>query len=201
MHGPHDSATTPRAAGHRIKSLEASGDSAAARAQTVWARRDPPSPTSRTRRRRPGCISPRPIAHAASDKEGSERSRSMARGPRARHHAWRWPRVHCIALFRASVYLETSPPPRDRMILPTLRGRRPHGLARRPKPESPGDFQPSNRTTAGRTAPLRLGWLDIASSPSSPRYRGQPRWAHAVWAVGHTPSPTSRTRWRWRRLH
>ena len=35
MHGPHDSATTPRAAGGGIKSLEASGDLAAARAQTV----------------------------------------------------------------------------------------------------------------------------------------------------------------------
>jgi len=125
----------------------------------------------------------------------------MARGSRARHHAWRWPRVHCIAFFRASVYLETSPQPRDRMILPTLRGRRPHGMDRLPSPESSGDFQPRNRTTVGRTAPQRLGWLDTESSLSSPCRWTQPRGAHDVWACDAPPSPTSRTRWRWRRLH
>ena len=49
MHGPHDRAATPRAAGNRIKSLEAAGDSAAARAQTVWARPQTSLPISRTR--------------------------------------------------------------------------------------------------------------------------------------------------------
>ena len=79
MHGQHDSATTPQAARHRIKSLEAAGDSAAARAQTVWARPLTSLPTSRTRWRRPACISPMPIVDAASDREGAERQRSAAR--------------------------------------------------------------------------------------------------------------------------
>jgi hypothetical protein len=52
MHGLHDSATTLRVAGHGIKSHEAARDSAAARAQTVWARPQTSLPTSRTRLRR-----------------------------------------------------------------------------------------------------------------------------------------------------
>ena len=59
---------------------EASRDLAAERAQTVWASAQAPSTTLRTRRRWPDCISIRPIAHAASDRAGSERSRSKARG-------------------------------------------------------------------------------------------------------------------------
>jgi hypothetical protein len=52
MHGPHDSAATTQAAGHRIKSFEPPKDSAAARAQTVWARHQTSLPTSMTRWRR-----------------------------------------------------------------------------------------------------------------------------------------------------
>ena len=96
---PNRSTATPQAAGHRIKSLEAAEDSAAARAQTVWARPQTLSPTSRTRWRRPACIFPRPIAHAASDREGAERFRSKARDPRANYTARRYPRVLCIGWF------------------------------------------------------------------------------------------------------
>jgi len=74
----------------------------------------------------------------------------MARGSRARHHAWRWPRVHCIALFRASVYLETGPPPRDGLILPPLGGCGPQAIARYTGPESSGDPQPPNHARPAR---------------------------------------------------
>ena len=95
-HRAKHSAATPQAARHRINSLEASTDSAAARAQTVWARPQTSLPTSRTRWRRPACISPRPIAHAASDRVGLERQRSKARGPRFSTRPRRCPRVLCI---------------------------------------------------------------------------------------------------------
>ena len=77
---PNHSATTPQAAGHRIKSFEAG----------EIRRPHEPKPFGPALKHRyllrghagdgTDGISPKPIAHDASDREGAERSRSKARG-------------------------------------------------------------------------------------------------------------------------
>jgi len=99
MHGPHHSATTPQVAGHRIKSLEAAGGSAAARAQTVWARLQTSLPTSRTRSGlRRLHISP---ADCSCRKRHRVRGTIAISGSRPRDYPHRWilSRVRCIAWF------------------------------------------------------------------------------------------------------
>jgi hypothetical protein len=150
MHGPHDSAATTQAAGHRIKSFEPPKDSAAARAQTVWARHQTSLPTSRTRWRRNRLH----ISQADCPCRKRQRRRGTAaiNGPRSTGSP---PRMMMTARPLHRVVLGQRrpgvwPAPRVGLILPALGGCRPQAIARCPGPESSGDSQPRNQPTPER---------------------------------------------------
>ena len=150
MHGPHDSAATTQAAGHRIKSFEPPKDSAAARAQTVWARHQTSLPTSMTRWRRNRLHISQ--ADCPCRKRQRRRGTLAINGPRPTGSPPRMTMtarpLHRVVLGR--VDQAVGLPPRDGPILPPLGGCRPQALARYPSRESSGDVQRWNRVECDR---------------------------------------------------
>ena len=114
-------------------------------------------------RRTPGC---------SFTPQATERPRSMAR-PQACYTAGRC-RVHCIAWFRSESWIgvrTATPQQDDPTSTLSLRAIRDGSLCGPAQPRASSTW---NRATAGSTAPRRLRWLDIASSPSNPSRWRQP---------------------------